>query len=154
MLLSEYLKILLDYSKLLSEYLEFPSDFRFPMQKYGKLFWRCAQSGSEWFKVAQKGLKRFTHFVHYELHLLWCKVIAAAPDECSQPRVDAYPVLKLPQCAALAAAVREVHHGEFALAIGADGECFVRHTHPYSSSQWRMASRSLSKLPQQSSLLV
>ena len=144
MLLPEYLKILLDYSKFLSEYLEFPSDFRFPLQIYGKLFWRCAQSGSEWLKVAQKGLKRFTDFVHYELHLLWRKVIAAAPDEDAQPRVDAYPVLKFPQCAALAAAVREVHHGEFALAIGADSECFVRHTHPYCSSQWRMASRSLS----------
>ena len=97
------------------------------MQKYSKLFWRCAQSGSEWFKVAQKGLKRFTDFVHYLLHLLWCKVIAAAPDECAQPRVDAYPVLKLPQCAALAAAVREVHHGEFTLAIGADNKFFVFH---------------------------
>ena len=114
------------------------------MQKYGKLFWRCAQSGSEWLKVAQKGLKRFTDFVHYLLNLLRRKVIAAAPDEDAQSRIDAYPVLKLPQCAALAAAVREVHHGEFTLAIGADNKCFVRHTHPYCSSQCRMASRSLS----------
>ena len=127
MLLSEYLKILLDYSDFLSEYLEFPSDFRFPRQSYGKLFWRCAQSGSKRLKVAQKGLKRFTHFVHYLLNLLWRKVIAAAPDEDAQPRVDAYPVLEFPQCAALAAAVREVHHGELALAIGADNECFIFH---------------------------
>ena len=97
------------------------------MQKYGKLFWRCAQSGSKRLKVAQKGLKRFTHFVHYLLNLLWRKVIAAAPDEDAQPRVDAYPVLEFPQCAALAAAVREVHHGELALAIGADNECFIFH---------------------------
>ena len=32
LLLPEYLKILLDYSDFLSEYLEFPSDFRFPLQ--------------------------------------------------------------------------------------------------------------------------
>ena len=44
MLLSEYLKILLDYSKLLSEYLEFPSDFRFPLQRYGKKNWQSRSS--------------------------------------------------------------------------------------------------------------
>ena len=66
MLLSEYLKILLDYSDFLSEYLEFPSDFRFPLQKYELLKYRFPD-----FSASFRILPNYAEFFRQEGNDFW-----------------------------------------------------------------------------------